>query len=123
MYDDEKQKKADNEDLKRKLRYVTSEEIIKIAEDDLTAAEELGAMLEDDPCEENEPQFVRLSKARLTAKEVRAIYDDLPDKDRANVKELARKFVAMVKRDKPFTAYDFDDGLMDVARLGVFICA
>jgi hypothetical protein len=105
----------------KRIGYITTREMIKIAEDDLVAAEEIGAKLTNDPCEENEPQFITYNKVRLTQKEVRAIYDDLPDKDRANVKELARKFVAMVKRDKPFTAYDFDDGLMDVCRLGVFV--
>jgi hypothetical protein len=67
--------------------------------------------------------YVDYGKVRLTIKEVRAIYDDLPPKDKQGVKALARKFVELTKKEKYTVPYTFDDGLMDVARLGVFICA
>jgi hypothetical protein len=110
----------------RKLHYVTHREIIEKAEKDLVKAEDIKAAFTgdgDEPGEDCGGQYVELGRrARLALKEVREIYDNLPPKDKANVKAAALRFVALVKQYKPFTNYDFDDGLMDVARLGVFIC-
>jgi hypothetical protein len=86
----------------------------------------LAAYLDGADCEPvAESRCVKHGKAKLTMKEVRAIYDDLPERDRRNVKALARKFVELAKCEKSgnLEPYTFDDGLMDVARLGVFICA
>jgi hypothetical protein len=86
----------------------------------------LAAYLNGADCEPvTESRSVKHGKAELTMKEVRAIYDDLPELDRRNVKALARKFVELAKCEKSgnLEPYTFDDGLMDVARLGVFICA
>jgi hypothetical protein len=109
----------------RKLHYVTSREIAEKAEKDLIKAEEIRAAFTgdgDEPSEDCGGQYVEYGhRARLTIKEVRAIYDDLPPTDKVNVKAAALRFVALVKQYKPFTNYDFDDGLMDVCRLGVFV--
>jgi hypothetical protein len=86
----------------------------------------LAAYLDGADCEPvTESRCVKHGKAKLTMKEVRAIYDDLPACDKLAVKVLARKFVELAKCEKSgnLEPYTFDDGLMDVARLGVFICA
>jgi uncharacterized protein YfbU (UPF0304 family) len=86
----------------------------------------LAAYLDGADCEPvTESRCVEHDGAKLTMKEVRAIYDDLPERDRRTVKALARKFVELAKCEKSgnLEPYTFDDGLMDVARLGVFICA
>jgi hypothetical protein len=112
-----------------KLRYITSKEIADEAETNLVEAEDDAAYAEmarqgkeNEPYDECDSQYVEYGRhARLTIKEVREIYDNLPPTDKANVKAAALRFVALVKQYKPFTNYDFDDGLMDVARLGVFV--
>jgi hypothetical protein len=109
----------------RRKRYITAREIAAIAEANLVKAEDMERRAEGyDPDESGcDSQPLKLSGVHLTMKEVRAIYDNLPPADKANVKAAALRFVALVKQYKKHTTYDFDDGLMDVARLGVFICA
>jgi DNA-binding GntR family transcriptional regulator len=79
--------------------------------------------LDDISSHDRADHYIKHGCTRLSMDEVRAIYDALDEDDRQAVAELAFHFVWLAKDDEELDDYNFDDALVDVARLGVFICA
>jgi hypothetical protein len=100
--------------------YVPEQKIREIAEAHLT--------IPDDIYEEHERKSGDMSDrdliycgAKLTPDEVRKIYDKLDITAQKYPRGLALKFVELNRKRAPHTTYNFDDGLVDVARVGMFL--
>jgi hypothetical protein len=57
----------------------------------------------------------------LNRQEVRRAYDKLDEADRKFVSEAARGIVALVKEHDTLTAFDFDDALELLSKLGLYL--
>ena len=70
--------------------------------------------------------LIKLKRVHLNTEEVRHLYDRLPEKDRLIIGMLARMFVGFARAENtdPFknkNNYNFDDALVDAAKLCMFI--
>ncbi len=87
----------------------------------IEAAEELG----EEQSKYIEP-LLKFKRVHLNTEEVRAIYDKMCEEDRARIGLLAKKFVELLRLENPNPRknknnYNFDDALVDVAKLCMFI--
>ena len=104
--------------------YVSTQKIIDEAENSLVRAEAdkgrvyVGGMFLEAT---EKPRQLEYQGQFLSIDELRAIYDKLSGKDQGFIKALAIKFVEHTKRLFPYTSYNFDDGLLDVARWGLWL--